>query len=142
MKKVLKYLISLFLVLFFESTLLPAQSQQHELIWEKDTATAFAKAKAENKNVMLMMEATYCKWCKKMKSVTLADERVKKRVQKYILVKIRRCDKEAMKILPESYYPAPTVFFMTPEGEIIDNIIGYFEPEDFLNYMDEIEEIE
>ena len=47
-----------------------------------------------------------------------------------------------MKILPESYYPAPTVFFMTPEGEIIDNIIGYFEPEDFLNYMDEIEEIE
>lgn len=110
-----------------------------ELVWEKDTATAFAKAKNENRNVMLMMEATYCQWCKKMKRVTLADERVKKRLQKYILVKIRRCDKEAMKILPESYYPAPTVFFMTPKKEIIDNIVGYYEPEDFLNYVNEVE---
>ena len=38
-----------------------------ELIWEKDTATAFAKAKAEKKNVMLMVEAIHCRWCKKMK---------------------------------------------------------------------------
>jgi hypothetical protein len=28
---------------------------------------------------------------------------------------------------------------MTPKKEIIDNIIGYYEAKDFLNYIDEIE---
>ena len=111
-----------------------------ELVWEKDTDTAFAKAKAEKKNVMLMVEASYCKWCKKMKQKTLADEEVKKRLQKYILVKIFRCDKKAMMVLPELYYPAPTTFFMTPDGEIIEKAIGYFEAEDFITYIDDVEE--
>jgi len=125
------------IVLLFTSTLIAS-----ELAWEKDTATAFAKAKAENRTVLLMMEATYCKWCKKMKSTTLSDEAVKQRLQKYVLVKILRCDKEAMKILPESYYPAPTVFLMTPQKEVIENIIGYFGPEDFIRLLDEIEATE
>jgi uncharacterized protein YyaL (SSP411 family) len=111
-----------------------------ELSWEKDAATAFAKAKAEKKNVMLMVEATHCRWCKKMKEETLSDSEVKKRLQNYILVKILRSDKEAMKILPESYYPAPTTFFMTPEGEIMEKAIGYFEAYDFITYINDVEE--
>ncbi|MDM5272660.1 thioredoxin family protein [Sulfurovum sp. zt1-1] len=110
-----------------------------ELIWEKDTATAFAKAKAEKKNVMLMVEATHCRWCKKMKEETLADKEVRKRLQNYILVMILRSDEKAMKILPESYYPAPTTFFMTPEGEIIEKAIGYFEADDFITYINDVE---
>lgn len=110
-----------------------------ELYWEKDAPTAFAKAKAENKNVMLIVEASYCKWCKKLKETTLRDERVKQRLQNYILVKIRRCDKEAMMILPDSYYPAPSTFFMTPDEEIIEKAIGYFEADDFLTYIDDVE---
>jgi thioredoxin-related protein len=110
-----------------------------ELIWEKDTATAFAKAKAEKKNVMLMVEAIHCRWCKKMKQETLSDKEVQKRLQSYILVKILRSDEEAMKILPESYYPAPTTFFMTSDGEIIEKAIGYFEAEDFITYINDVE---
>lgn len=110
-----------------------------ELHWEKDTATAFAKAKVEKKNVMLMVEASRCRWCKRMKEETLADEEVKKRLQNYILVKVARCDKEEMKVLPESYYPAPSTFFMTPEGEIIEKAIGFFESEDFISYINDVE---
>ena len=110
-----------------------------ELNWEKDTATAFAKAKAEKKNVMLMVEATRCRWCAKMKDETLSDEEVQKRLQNYILVKILRSDKEEMKVLPESYYPAPSTFFMTPEGEIIERAIGFFEAEDFITYINDVE---
>lgn len=122
------------IVLLFSGVLFGAESS-----WEKDTATAFAKAKAEKKNVMLMVEASHCRWCKKMKQETLADEEVKKRLQNYILVKIARCDKEAMKILPESHYPAPTTFFMTPEGEIIERAIGFFEADDFITYINDVE---
>ncbi|MBD3791812.1 MAG: thioredoxin family protein [Campylobacterales bacterium] len=121
-------------VLLFCTTLFGA-----ELHWEKDTATAFAKAKAEKKNVMLMVEASRCRWCKRMKEETLADEEVKKRLQNYILVKVARCDKEEMMVLPESYYPAPSTFFMTPAGEIIEKAIGFFESEDFITYINDVE---
>ncbi|MFT7824238.1 MAG: thioredoxin family protein [Sulfurimonas sp.] len=125
-------------------TLLLLGSTLHaaELVWEKDTETAFAKAKAEKKNVMLMVEASYCKWCKKMKQETLADEKVKKRLENYILVKIFRCDNEAMMILPELHYPAPTTFFMTLEGEIIEKAIGFFEAADFITFINDVEEIQ
>lgn len=139
MKKSLGLTWSLFIVLIFGLAQLHAASQTAELIWEEDTSAAFAKAKAENKNVMLMVEAEYCRWCKKMKETTLADKTVQKRLQNYVLVKIRRCDKEAMKILPESHYPAPTIFFMTQKGEIIEKVIGYFVAEDFLTYIDDVE---
>ena len=124
------------------SALLLLSSTLHavELVWEKDAPTAFAKAKAENKVVMLVVEASYCKWCKKLKATTLADERVKTRLQNYVLVKIKRCDKKAMSIMPESYYPAPSTFFMTPDKEIIEKAIGYFEANDFLTYLDDVEE--
>ncbi|UFH59730.1 thioredoxin family protein [Sulfurovum mangrovi] len=123
------------IVLLFSSSLFGV-----ELNWEKDTATAFAKAKAEKKNVVLMVEASHCRWCKKMKQQTLADQEVKKRLQNYILVKVLRSDSEAMKILPESYYPAPTTFFMTPEGEIMEKAIGFFEASDFITYINDVEE--
>ncbi|MBN2248735.1 MAG: thioredoxin family protein [Campylobacterales bacterium] len=110
-----------------------------ELHWEEDTATAFAKAKAENKNVMLMVEASRCRWCEKMKEETLSNEEVQKRLQNYILVKVLRSDKEEMKVLPESYYPAPSTFFMTPDGEIIERAIGFFEAEDFITYINDVE---
>ena len=54
-------------------------------------------------------------------------------------MKILRSDEEAMKILPESYYPAPTTFFMTSDGEIIEKAIGYFEAEDFITYINDVE---
>ena len=124
-------------VLLFTTTLFAT-----ELVWQKDTATAFLEAKSQKKNVLLIMEARHCKWCEKLHNITLADKAVKKRLQKYILVMILRSDKRAMKILPESYYPAPTVFLMKPNKEIIENIIGYYEPEDFLRYLDEMEATE
>lgn len=134
----MKKIIFLYGMILFFSTILYAS----ELYWEKDTATAFSRAKAEKRDVMVMMESAGCRWCHKMQHTTLSNERVIERLQKYILVKIQRSDKEEMQILPESYYPAPTIFFMTPRQEVIDSLIGYYEAKDFLAYLDEIEGIE
>ncbi|HFS85171.1 MAG TPA: thioredoxin family protein [Epsilonproteobacteria bacterium] len=110
-----------------------------ELVWQQDVPTAVAKAKAEQKNIVLIVEATYCKWCKKLKRETLSDAQVIRRLQNYVLVKVRRCDKEAMKILPSQHYAAPTTFFMTPELETIEKAIGYFNAQDFLSYINDVE---
>lgn len=122
-------------LLLLTGTFLSAQ----ELPWQKDVQTAFEKAKTENKTVMLMVEAAYCKWCKKMKRETLSDPEVQKRLQPYVPVKILRNDQEAMKNIPEGYYAAPTILFMTPEKEMIVRVIGYFDVLDFLSYIDDVE---
>lgn len=107
--------------------------------WEKDISTAFRRAKNEHKNVMIMAVSKGCKWCKKMKKNTLSNEKVAKVLENYILVQADRETPSEREQLPP-FKHVPIIFFMTPQKEVIDNLRGYFEPEDFLEYITEIEE--
>ena len=108
--------------------------------WAKDLPTAFALAKKENKNLVVMAVSVGCGWCKKMKERTLSNTEVAKRLEKYILVQADRETPSEREQLP-SFKHVPIIFFMTPNKEIIDNMRGYYLAEDFLEYLDEIEEI-
>ena len=109
-----------------------------DILWQKDLTTAFEMAKKEHKVVMLLVEGEFCRWCKKMKHRTLADENVSKRLESYIVVKVMRENKEAIKDLPV-IQGVPTIFFMTPDKNIIEDVVGYFGVEDFLSYIDDVE---
>jgi thioredoxin-related protein len=111
-----------------------------DLEWQKDIDSAFEKAKREHKNVMVMIESEYCRWCKKMKYRTLANESVEKRLASYIVVKVMREDKRAIEGLPPVKV-VPTIFFMTPKGEVIESVIGYWGVEDFLSYIEDIDKM-
>jgi len=110
------------------------------LIWKKDIKTAFEQAEKEQKNVMAMIEDPNCKWCVKMKKGALSDTRVQKSLQKYILLKIDRSDKESMESLPDLRGPIPSFHFFTSKKRYIDKVAGYYETEDFLGYINEITE--
>lgn len=118
-------------VLLFSSTLF-------SLEWIKDIDTAFALAKKEHKNVMVLVEGENCRWCKKMKHRTLSDETVEKRLEKFILVKIMREDPEAMSVMPK-IKGVPTIFFMKEDKTVIEDLIGYFNVEDFISYINDVE---
>jgi len=109
-----------------------------EIILEKDIVTAFSKAKKENKVVMILVEGEHCKWCKRMKHRTLSDESVLKRLQPYILVKVMREDESAVKDLP-LINGVPTIFFMTADKKVLESVVGYFNVEDFISYINDIE---
>ncbi len=109
-----------------------------DINWQKDIPTAIKIAKKENKVVMLYVEAENCRWCRKMKEKTLSHKSVDKRVKSFVCVKVFREDKDAIKDLPEVKY-APTVFFLTPQKKIIERVTGYFVVEDFLSYIDDVE---
>jgi thioredoxin-related protein len=107
--------------------------------WEKDLKTAFLRAKSENKNVMIMAVSENCRWCEKMKKQTLSNEKVAKVLENYVLVEADRETPSERDQLPP-FRHVPIIFFMTPHKEVIDNLRGYFEPEDFLEYITEMEE--
>ena len=109
-----------------------------DINWEKDIPTAIKIAKKENKVVMLFIESNNCAWCTKMKKRTLNNELVLKKIKSFVSVKAKRKDINAIKSLPKVKY-VPTVFFLTPDKKIIEKVTGYFEVEDFLSYIDDVE---
>ena len=130
-----KLLLSIFVLIgIFFSTSLFAE----ETVWVKDINSAFKQAQKEQKTVMVLVEGKHCRWCKKMKYRTLGDENVQKKLQSYIAVKVMREDEDAMKDLP-IIHGVPSIFFMTPEKEVIESVIGYFNVEDFLSYISDVE---
>lgn len=116
------------------------QKDKYGIPWVKDLPTAFALAKKENKNLLIMAVSEGCGWCRKMKARTLSNPKVAKRVKKYILVQADRETPNEREQLPP-FKHVPVIFFMTPQKEIIDNMRGYYLADDFLAYLDEIEDI-
>jgi len=124
---------SIFTILLLLSACLNA-----DIIWQKDIPTALQLAQKEHKLVMVFVEGETCRWCKKMKHRTLSDEAVDKRLQSYISVKVFRENEEAVKALPE-IQGVPSIFFMTAEQKILESVIGYYNVEDFISYINDVE---
>ena len=106
--------------------------------WVKDLDAAFTLAKKEHKNVMVLVEGENCRWCKKMKHRTLSDDMVEKRLEKFVVVKVMREDPSAMSVLPK-VKGVPTIFFMRENKEVIEEVVGYFNVEDFISYINNVE---
>lgn len=106
--------------------------------WAKDVKTAFSLAKKEHKNVMVFVEGENCSWCKKMKHRTLSDAEVEKRLEKFVVVKVMREDPSAMAILPQ-IQGVPTIFFMKANKDVLEEVVGYFNVEDFISYINDVE---
>ena len=106
--------------------------------WVKDIETAFTLAKKEHKNIMVLVEGENCRWCKKMKHRTLSDESVEKRFEKFVTVKVMREDPSAMSALPQ-IKGVPTIFFINENKEVLEEVVGYFNVEDFISYINTVE---
>jgi len=130
-----KLLLSMFLLagILFSTTLFA-----EDTVWLKDINTAFEMAKKEQRTVMVFVESENCRWCKKMKHRTLGDENVQKKLKSYITVKVMRENEDDVKDLP-IIHGVPSIFFMTPEKEVIESVVGYFNVEDFLSYISDVE---
>ena len=114
------------------------KKEMYNIPWVKDLPTAFELAKKENKDVMVMAVSQGCRWCDKMKAKTLSNKKVAKKLQNYILVQADRETPSQRDQLPE-FKHVPIIFFMTPNKEVFDNLRGYFDAEDFLEYLNEME---
>ncbi len=110
-----------------------------KLKWEADMDYAFQRARNEHKNVMIMVEEPGCKWCVKMKKGALSDQNVQNMLDAYVLIKVQRSDKSKVEQIEDFDGAIPSFHFMQPDKERIETVIGYFETEDFLSYLCDIE---
>ena len=72
----------------------------------------------------------------------LSDPNVQHKLQSYILLKVQRSDKKTASRIEDFTGAIPSFYFMQPNQEVFESIIGYFATEDFLSFLNEIEDEE
>jgi thioredoxin-related protein len=110
-----------------------------DIVWAKSFSQALEKAQKEKKNIMLLITTETCRWCRKLESQTLTDEVVVSRLNKdYISVHLTRGVDEYPRYLDAPGVPA--TYFLDRAGKpIIKRVMGYWNVEDYLSYLDDVD---
>lgn len=109
----------------------PFTGPREELSWAEFSPATFAKAKAENKFVVLDGSAEWCHWCHVMEAVTYHDPAVRKLLDaSFIATKV---DVDARPDVEERYqdYGWPATVIFSPDGEELGKYRGYLAPNEF-----------
>jgi len=93
--------------------------------WMNDLDKALTEAQKSNRPLIVMISEPDCRWCIKMKKGALSDPRVQKQLERYLLVRIRRSDREHASKIEAFDGKIPSFFILSPNGEVVDSIVGY-----------------
>ena len=105
------------------------------LQWSGWSPEMLAKAKAENRLIILDLEAVWCHWCHVMEATTYSDAKVADLLKsKYLTVRV---DQDANPDLSARYgdwgWPATIIF--APDGTELVKRRGYIEPENMRSLL-------
>ena len=122
------------ITLALSCALLPAA----ELDWKPWTPDLFARAKAENKFVLLDLEAIWCHWCHVMDETTYKDPATIALLKaKYILVRVDQDSRPDLSNRYEDYGWPATVVFDASGNEIVKRR-GYIPPRQMSSMLEAI----
>lgn len=108
-----------------------AQSMSYETNYE----SALKRAKAQKKDVMVLMVTNYCPWCSKFEKKTLMDADIDKAIKaKYIPLIINKEEKNFPSFL--NVPVVPTIFFIDAVSEkSLYESVGFSNKVDFTNLL-------
>lgn len=110
----------------------PVSSHVTHLSWEESWDSAFARARTEDKPVLVSFEAEWCVWCKKLESTTFRDNAVMSLISDSMVALTLDVD-NAGRDLSDQYgvESLPTVLVFSPDGTERGRINGYLPPVQF-----------
>ncbi len=128
-----KTIARLFLAFFLTFSLSTAFAE--DINWHSYSKSAFAEAKKQHKNVLLFGMASWCPWCKKMKSNVFTDSTVVSLInQKYVPVMID-IDKEAHVADSYNISVVPTNIILSGDYKVIDSKTGYLSASEMASFL-------
>ena len=109
-----------------------AENFAQEMGYETNYKNALAKAKKENKNVLFVLVANYCPWCRKFEERVLMKKDVNELIhKKYVPLILNREKGEFPKEFAKDM--TPIVHFIDAKTEkSYHNVVGYNNREEFL----------
>ena len=117
----------------------PSQAVQ----WEKDLIAGLARAKAENKPVMIDFFATWCAACVELDEKTFSQPGVARALDRFVTVKVDGTEEnDVITALYERYgvKGLPTVAFLRSDGQALvePRVTGFLPPDAFLPLLDRV----
>ena len=123
------------LLCLFGTANLPAAESTNSLHWEKWSDEVFARAKKEDRFVLLDLEAVWCHWCHVMEEKTYSNPEVIRLLNsKYICVRVDQDARPDLSNRYEDYGWPATVIFNSDGGEIVKRR-GYVPPEQMISTL-------
>lgn len=125
-------------ITIFAIVLFAASTAFSQINFEKGTvAEVLAKAKSENKVIMVDVLTEWCKWCIELDNKVYAKSEVSdfanaKQINYKIDAEVGEGVDFAKQYEVKGY---PTILFLDPNGKEIDRIVGYMPAKDFLDIM-------
>lgn len=106
--------------------------------WNKSFDTAKIKAEKENKIIYAVITSETCRWCRKLENETLKKKKVIQNLnRKYAAVALTRGKDKYPPCLKAPMVPMS--YFLTPEGNVLYSVPGFWSEEDYLSMMDDVE---
>jgi thiol:disulfide interchange protein DsbD len=120
-----------------DTTVAVTSHREVSVQWEEDWETAFSRARAEGKPVLVNFYAEWCVWCKHLESVTYRDSKVAGVLAGRVVPLNVDIDAADMDLLREHRVEAPpTVVLLDGEGHELGRIPGYMPPAGFLRALE------
>jgi len=109
-----------------------------ELHWLHNYDEALKSAETQKKDIYLFIGADRCRFCKKFRETTLADEKVKQMLSKHFVTLYLSRDRHA---IPDGFerFGVPRHYFLDANGKILDEDAGLLDSDAFLGLMDEVQ---
>ena len=114
----------------------PAASAPRQTVWLTDFDKALVQAESEGKYLVVDFFATWCGPCKVMEQTTLADNRVRRKLDDFVPVKI---DVDQHTDLASRYgiRSIPTTAVLEADGQPLASAVGYLDTDSFLEFLSE-----
>lgn len=111
-----------------------------KLAWDEDFAAAIARARSEQRPMLIDFSASWCGACQELEHKTFSDPRVVREGENFVAVRVDLSpgkDTPAKRELLASYQHRglPLVVLHNPKGEAAGKITSFVEPDEMLNLM-------
>jgi thioredoxin:protein disulfide reductase len=111
----------------------PVDPNAPSITWLTNEEEAFAKAKAENKPMLIDFGAHWCDGCKELDEHTFTDPKVRAEAQRFVTLHIVLDDADLAEAYTEKYHliGLPTVIMIDAKGNEVERINKFVPPDQF-----------
>lgn len=105
--------------------------------WQTSLDKGLEIAKKTKKPIMADFYAEWCGWCKKLDKTSYQDKNVIELSKKFVCVKVNT-DLDSASASKYGVQGLPTIIFLSPDGKVTKQIVGYKEGDYFKTVMEEL----
>ena len=116
-----------------------AGPQRGEIQWQKDLEDAREVAAKQNKPLLLVFEAEWCRYCKRLRTETLAHPQLAAHINRAFVPLQFDVDLPKHRRVAEilEVKPLPCTIVLSPEADLLARKVGYLDAEDFYKAIED-----